>query len=196
MRQLPKKSAFRITTNLRQRIVRLTLIAGLSLLTSHSSHAQCARVLRDGDFELQTRGTVSAPWISEGTSGIDIRRGLSYHERNNAWARATSGWNAIRQPVRLAKEVTYTLKAFVRTSGNVVDGYFGFRNSDQRPVSEVRFGPLTSYRELTVRFRPTENGNFNVFAGLWAPNQDAWIQVDYVRLEYPCEDNIGNPVGE
>jgi hypothetical protein len=184
----------RLVTYLRLPMLALGLSAGLSLIACHPVMAQCAAVLRDGDFELQRSGTVSAPWIAEGRSGIDIGRSFSYRGRNNAWSRNNIGWNAIRQPVRLSAGVTYTLKAFVRTSGNVRDGYVGFRDASQRPVAEIRFGPLTSYRELSVRFRPTRTDTYNVFVGSWALNQDTWIQVDYVHVAFPCDDVILNPV--
>ena len=188
------KAITRLVTYLRLRVLALGMVGGLSLIACHTAMAQCVSVLRDGDFELQRSGTVSAPWIAEGRSGMDIGGGLSYHGRKNAWARNNTGWNAIRQPVSLSAGVTYTLKAFVRTSGNVGDGYFGFRDASQHPVSEIRFGPMTSYGELVVRYRPTRTGSYNIFAGAWALNQDTWIQVDYVRVEFPCDDVILNPV--
>ncbi|SOD03339.1 hypothetical protein SAMN05216486_11034 [bacterium JGI 053] len=163
-------------------------------LVAGAAQAQCVGVLRDGTFEAQRIGTVSAPWIAEGSAGMDVGRGLAHGGRNNAWARRNTGWNAIRQPVRLIAGVTYTLRAFVRTSENVRDGYFGFRDAAQHPVSEVKFGPLPAYGELRVTFRPTVTGPYNVFAGFWAPNQDAWIQVDDVRVTTPCNDTAANPV--
>lgn len=173
----------------------LTLIL-ISVFWSISNNvmASCASVLRDGDFETQRSATVSTPWIAEGRAGIDIRRRLSYHGNNNAWARNNTGWNAIRQPVRLFAGQNYTLKAFVRTSGNVTDGYFGFREQNQHPVAEIKFGPLPSYQELTVQFHPDATGVYNIFTGFWAPNQDAWIQIDNIRVIFPCEDVILNPV--
>lgn len=86
--------------------------------------------------------TVATPWRAEGRSGIDIRRGLSHTGANNAWARQTSGWHAIRQRVTLNAGIAYTLSGWIRTSDNVGAGYFGFRGTDQRPVAETRFGPL------------------------------------------------------
>jgi hypothetical protein len=150
----------------------------------------------DGSFEQQRTSFVSAPWTAEGRAGIDIRRGYSQSGSNNAWARNTTGWNAIRQTVRLTAGKVYTLRAFVRTSANVRDGYFGFRNWSQRPVAEIKFGPLTSYRELQVRFRPASTTSYRIFAGFWAPNQDSWIQIDNVRLESSCDDVALNPVDE
>lgn len=182
---------------MRFRTLALGTIGGaLMLLPSHTAMAQCVIVLQDGDFESQRRDTISPPWIAEGRSGIDIRKGLSYRGGNNAWIRHNTGWNAIRQAVRLSAGGVYTLTAFVRTSGNVRDGYFGFRNLRQRPVSEIKFGPLPTYQQLRVQFRPGRTGTHNIFTGFWAPNQDAWVQVDNVRVEFPCNDVIPNPVKE
>lgn len=196
MQRVTKKATARLARYLRFRILALGVLGGLLLIPYHTAMAQCVSPMRDGDFESQRIGTVSSPWVAEGSAGIDIGRSLSYHGRNNAWARNNTGWNAIRQTVRLSAGVPYTLKAFVRTSDNVRDGYFGFRNSSQRPVSEIRFGSLPGYRELSVRFSPARTGTYNIFTGLWAPNQDAWIQVDYLRVEFPCDDVILNPVDQ
>lgn len=170
------------------------LAAALVAFSAQGAAAQCVGVLRDGDFEGQRAATASAPWAGEGRTGIDIGRGLSQHGRNNAWARHNTGWNALRQTVRLIGGVTYTLRAFVRTSGNVRDGYFGFRDAAQRPVSEIKYGPLPAYTELRVTYRPRTTGTYNVFSGFWAPNQDAWMQLDNVRVTSPCNDVHLNPV--
>jgi hypothetical protein len=172
----------------------LAAALGAGPLAAGAAGAQCAGVRRDGTFEAQTSAVVETPWIAEGRAGIDIGRGLAHAGRTNAWARANTGWNAIRQPVRLIAGVTYTLRAWVRTSGNVRDGYFGFRNAAQRPVAEVKFGPLPAYSELRVTFRPGVTGAYNVFSGFWAPSQDAWIQVDDVSVTSPCNDTVQNPV--
>jgi hypothetical protein len=165
MRHPTKKVTTRLVIYLRLRILALGMIGTLSLIACHIAMAQCVGVFRDGDFELQRRNTMSVPWIAEGRSGMDIGRRLSYHGSNNAWARNNTGGNAIRQPVRLLAGVTYTRKAFVRTSGNVGDGYFGFRDGSQHPVSEIKFGSLTGYRELRVQFRPTRTDSYNIFTG-------------------------------
>lgn len=188
MRRLTGKATTRLLKYLGPRTLAFSIGAGLSLLLWQSATAQCTSVLRDGDFEAQRRGTVSAPWFTEGSAGIDIQKGLSNQGRNNAWIRNTNGWNAIGQTVHLSEGVTYTLKAFVRTSDGVRNGYLGFRDAKQSAVSELRFGPLLSYRELSVQFRPTRTGAYNVFAGVWARNQDSWIQLDNVRVEFPCDD--------
>jgi hypothetical protein len=163
-------------------------VAGAMLIPTQSALAQCVNPLRDGDFEQQRSRTVRTPWTSEGTAGIDIRRGLSRTGVNNAWARMSTGWNAIRQRVVLNAGTLYTLTGWIRTSTNLRAGYFGFRSTNQRPVSEISYAYVAGYRELRVRFRPTRSGTYYVFAGFWAPGQDAWIQIDSMRLGFPCDD--------
>ena len=174
----------------------VAVLAGLVLIPSDTALAVCVSPLKDGSFEAQRSRYVSTPWIAEGRAGIDVRRGLSYSGANNAWARNNSGWNGIRQKVWLYKNTVYTLKGYVRTSANVRDGYFGFRYANQRPVpGEKRFGSSGGrYRELRVSFRPTSTGRYYVFTGFWAPGQDAWIQVDNLRVEAACNDVVLNPV--
>lgn len=135
-------------------LVLAVLAALLVVGPASSARALCVALPYDGSFEQQRTSFVSAPWTAEGRAGIDIRKGYSRSVFNNAWARNTTGWNAIRQTVRLSAGRLYTLKAYVRTSANVRDDYFGFRNWYQRPVAQIKFGPLSSYRELRVQLPP------------------------------------------
>lgn len=169
--------------------ITLLFIASFAALTqSPTAIAMCASRPEDGSFERQKIDKVSPPWIAEGRAGIDIRRKFSHREANNAWARNDQGWNAIRQSLKLTAGDNYVISAFIRTSPNVQDGYFGFRDANQRPVAEKKFGPFPKYTEIKVPFRPERSGTYNIFAGFWAPNVDAWIQVDDVRLSFPCRD--------
>lgn len=184
-----KKLGFGLSTLAALSVIPISVIT----MPSHPAMAVCVAKLSDGDFESQRSRAVRSPWFLEGRGGIDIGRSLSYSGKNNAWVRHNSGWNAIRQPVRLLAGTVYTLTARVRTSGNVRDGYFGFRDARQRPVAEIKFGPLPTYQELRVQFRPTQTGTYNIFAGIWALNQDTWAQIDNVDVDYFCNDNIGIP---
>ena len=164
----------------------MALAAGLSLVTASPTFAQCvSTLLRDADFEEQHTQALRRPWYPEGSAGVD------FGESHSAFARSSTGWNAIRQPVSLKAGVTYTLRALVRTSGNVSSGYFGFRDAAQHPVREIPFGRLPNYTELTVQYRPVQNGLYFVFTGFWAPGQEAWIQMDHYRLDevpFSCND--------
>jgi hypothetical protein len=172
----------------------LGLVLGATNARSELTRAsQCTSLVHDGGFEGQRLPTVHWPWRAEGRAGIDIGRGLSYRGNNNAWARNISGWNGIRQNIMLSSGTTYSLTAFIRTSGNVHDGYFGFRYwPNMQPVAQMKYGPFPVYSKVSVQFTPTQSGWYVVFAGFWAPNQDAWIQVDNVDLEAPCNDTAGN----
>lgn len=156
--------------------------------------AQCATLPRDSGFEAQTRARVSSPWIQEGQAQVEMGTGNARAGSNNALLRNTRDWNAIRSRVQLRAGARYTLRAWVRTSGNVRDGYFGFRDASQRPVQEIKYGPLPRYSELRVVYRPPATGTYNLFAGFWAPGQDAWVRVDDMRMEGPCGDVVLNPV--
>jgi hypothetical protein len=170
------------------------LLAAIALLTpANTAQAICASPLLDGNFERQNRNTVSRPWVAEGKAGIDVGKRLSAEGRNNAWARSASGWNAIRQQVQLSQGVPYILTGAIRSSGNMRDGYFGIRDAAQKPVSEVKFGPLGNYRRLEVRYTPAYSGWHNIFAGFWATGKDAWIQIDDIQLMAPCNDVILKP---
>jgi hypothetical protein len=168
----------------------------LMLPPTSPAQAQCTSPLLDGNFERQNRNTVNRPWVAEGKAGIDIGKRLSAEGRNNAWARSASGWNAIRQPVQLSQGVPYILTGVIRSSGNMRDGYLGIRDAAQKPMAEVRFGPLAAYRRLEVRYTPSYSGWHNIFAGFWAPGKDAWIQVDDIQLMAPCNDVILKPADE
>jgi len=181
------------------------MIGALSLIACHTAMAQCTNILSDGNFEEQSRDLGSGrvrdrlfpPWFAEGRAAIDPKRGLSYRNDNNAWAGKKTGWNAIyHSPTPLSAGVLYTLYAFVHTSGDVREGYFGFRNKAQRPVAEDKFGPLPAYKELTIQFRPRQTGLYHVFIGFWAPNPEAWIRVDHVRLYSSCQDVNTNPADQ
>lgn len=176
-----------------RRMLLAAALAGAPALAG-TADAQCASMVRDGTFESQTRARVTSPWMQEGKAEIERGLGNSRGGDNNALLRNTTGWNAIRERVELTAGRTYTLRAFVRTTGNVRDGYFGFRDAAQRPVREIKYGPIHGYRELRVVFRPATTGTYNVFSGFWAPNQDASVRVDDVRLDGPCEDVALNPV--
>jgi hypothetical protein len=196
MRYLTKEAIKGLATYLRFRLPVWGMIAGLLVLMPyHTAKAQCASILSDGDFEEQRSDRLGIPWTPEGRAAIDPKRGLSYRGDNNAWAGKKAGWSGFyHYPTRLSAGREYVLTAFVKTSGDVHDGYFGFRDKTKRPVIELKkFGPLPNYKELTVKFRPATTGLYNVFIGFWAPTPESWIRVDLMRLDSGCQDVNANP---
>jgi hypothetical protein len=174
----------------------LMLIGTTCFVLNHNAIAACASVLRDGDFESQRSNVVSQPWVAVGKAGIDVNRRQSYSGRNNAWARNNTGWNGISQSVRLYEGQTYTVKAYVRSSSNNDQGYIGFSDANLNMLVQTRFRSLPAYQEIQAQFRPNETGTYNVFAHFWAPDQDASIKIDKVRVDSPCEDVILKPADE
>lgn len=168
----------------------LTVTFSSILLTNipiNQVQAQCTAPYSNLDFEQQP----SSYWVTEGRAGFDVNKGYSFKGENNAWMRNVSGWNGIRQKVRLKPNSNYILEAYVRTSGNVTDGYFGVRDARQKVWSELKFGSLTQYTKLTMQFRTGNTQEYNIFTGFWALGEDSWVQVDNYSLKGPspgCAD--------
>src|SRR5438045_3081311 len=117
----------------------------LLILFSHGAISQCACPLRDGNFEEAQELKRITWWKGEGSAGVEFKKSQSYAGSNNGWVRSETGrWNAIKQAVHLEAGFTYTLTAFIKTSDNVRDGYFGFRDASQHPVSEIKFGQFNA----------------------------------------------------
>ncbi|BAY97768.1 hypothetical protein NIES37_17130 [Tolypothrix tenuis PCC 7101] len=155
--------------------------------------AACPTLLLDGDFEQQASPKVSNPWVAEGEVGIDREIGNSNSGKNNVWMRNFSGWNGISQRVKLQPNAEYELKAYVRTSGNVTDGEFGVRDSNKNPLVELKFGSLSQYIPLTIKFVTGNESEYNIFTGFWAISQDSWVQVDnYSLTATMCKDEENN----
>jgi hypothetical protein len=148
--------------------------------------ALCAAPLSNGYFNQSKSTSAQSSWETEGQVTFPLIQESSPY-KHYALVKNESGWNAIRQRVRLSKGSTYKLTAKVRTSANLTDGYFGFRNTQQQPVSEIKFNH--SNRNLTVVFRPQTSGYYYVFAGLWANNGYTGMQVLNVNLTGgTCDD--------
>ena len=105
--------------------------------------------------------------------------GLARTGAGNGWVRNTSGWNDVHQTVAVTASRTYTVTAWVRTSANNADGYFGLRTTGGQVVGEQHFGRLDGYTQLSVVVNSGANTSLVAYAGLWA-NGDTWLQVDDV----------------
>jgi hypothetical protein len=142
--------------------------------------------VRDQSFENQTTNAVSPPWAVQGPDGHGIDRGLglAHSGANNAWIRtSTTNWNAITQLVPVAPNTNYVLTGWIRTSGNLADGYFGVRpGSSTSPFAETHFGIANAYTRLSVAFTSGSNTSVTVFGGYWAPGGDSWLQLDDISL--------------
>jgi S-formylglutathione hydrolase FrmB len=131
----------------------------------------------DGDFESPGMG----PWVCAGQCGVDHGAGLARTGTGNGWIRNASGWNDLHQAFTVAPNTTYTVSAWIRTSQNNADGYFGLRTSGGQVVGEQRFTRLDGYTKVTATANSGSNSTLVLYAGLWA-NGDTWAQVDDVTV--------------
>ena len=131
----------------------------------------------DGGFESPGLG----PWVCTGQCGADHGAGLARTGTGNGWIRNTSGWNNLHQTIAVIPNHTYTISAWVRTSANNADGYFGLRTPGGQVVGEQRFGRADNYTQVTRTVNSGSNSTLVVYAGLWA-NGDTWAQVDDVSV--------------
>ncbi|MCY1079016.1 hypothetical protein [Archangium lansingense] len=142
-------------------------------------------LLQDPGFENQTSNAVSYPWYVQGTDakGIDRGLGFSHSGANNGWIRTSSrNWNALKQDVQVTPNTNYVLTAWIRSSANVVGGYFGVCTVPGVIINELNYGYLPDYTAKTVTFNSGSNTSVSVFAGFWAPGSDSFIQVDDFSL--------------
>lgn len=144
-------------------------------------------LMMDSGFEAQDdRAAVGQPWTLEGDTGkgIDIGLGYAHSGLNNGFMRSASGWNAFVQSVGVQPNTSYTLTAWVHTSDNVHDGYFGVRRGSNGAVyQEIKYGPsVAGYTQLTVSFYSGSETSLSVYCGYWAPNADSWVQMDDFAL--------------
>jgi S-formylglutathione hydrolase FrmB len=133
--------------------------------------------LADGDFEAAGLG----PWACQGNCGADHGAGNGHGGTGNGWVRNTSGFNDLHQTIGVTANTTYAVSAWIRTSTNNADGYFGLRTASGQVVGEQRYGRLDGYTKVTATVNSGANTSLVIYAGLWA-NGDTWAQVDDVTV--------------
>lgn len=144
------------------------------------------------DFETLDKG-----WFTTGGAGFDVGKGLAHKGANNAWVRASSGWNAVNKFHDVFPNAHYTVAAWLRFSGSLTDGYFSVRearqlNGDGRILTERRLvGPSPAnpangnYNKYGLEFDTHDLQRILIYVGLWGKGVDAWIQIDGVEIRTP-----------
>jgi S-formylglutathione hydrolase FrmB len=132
----------------------------------------------DGGFESPGL----APWVCTGQCGADHGAGLARTGTGNGWVRNTSGWNDLHQTFTVTPNHNYTVSAWIRTSANNTDGYFGLRTTGGQVVGEQKFGRFDGYTQVTKTVNSGSNTQLVIYAGLWPNGGDTWAQVDDVTV--------------
>lgn len=134
-------------------------------------------LVHDPSFERQATGTVSTPWAVRGNGGIDNGT-WSFTADRNAFVRYNSGWHDLHQVVPVARNTSYRLTGWLRTSANNDNGFFGVRDPGGAPFAEVNFRAVGAWTRFTVTFNSGNRTSAEVFAGIWTDNGDMWLQAD------------------
>ena len=119
-----------------------------------------------------------SPWVCTGQCGRDAA-GNARTGSGNGWVRNNTGWNDIHQTIAVARNRSYTITAWVRTSSTNAAGYFGLRTLSGTVLGERQFGNLAGYTQLSVTVNSGANDNVDLYAGQWASG-DTWLQIDDV----------------
>jgi S-formylglutathione hydrolase FrmB len=122
-----------------------------------------------------------APWVCQGQCGADHGAGLARTGTGNGWVRHNTGWNDLHQTFAVTPNRNYTISAWIRTSTNNTDGYFGLRTPGGQVLGERKFGRFDNYTNVTTTVNSGPNSSLVIYAGLWA-NGDKWAQVDDVSV--------------
>lgn len=126
-----------------------------------------------------------APWACTGQCGADQGAGLARTGTGNGWVRNTSGWNDVHQSFGVTPNTSYTISAWIRTSANNTDGYFGLRTTGGQVVGERKFTRLDGYTKVTTTVNSGSNSTLVIYAGLWPNGGDTWAQIDDVTVASP-----------
>ncbi len=142
-----------------------------------------ANLVGHAGFEAQPSSAATSPWYVQGIGGIDRNLGFGHSGANNGYVRNTSGWNALKQEVSVEPNTSYTLSAWLKTSANLNDGYFGARQLNGGAIlNEIHLtASLPNYTLRTVTFNSGNNHSIELYAGTWA-TVDTWMQMDDFSL--------------
>jgi hypothetical protein len=161
-----------------------TLLAGGNPAVADTGCQGWMMHMPNSGFEDPTNGSVAPYWCGEGPDpkGVDTSGAYSATGANSGYllVQQTGGrWNALTQHIVVPANDTIELSAMVRTTANVTAAYFGVRDkATSRVHTEIRFGALTGYTRLSVRFSSGASNNYTAFVGYWSPSGLSWLVVD------------------
>lgn len=135
-------------------------------------------VVADGGWERQTTSGTSAPWVCTGRCGTDASHVTAHVGDHNGWVRNNRGWNSLHQDLRVEPSTDYVFTGWIRTSGNVDNGYIGVRSPGRQIISERNFRATTAWTRVEIPFNSGDRSAIQVFGGIWTDNGDMWLQLD------------------
>ncbi len=121
-------------------------------------------------------------WACRGNCGLDTGTFWGHSGMDNAYVRYNSGWHDIHQTVPVTANTSYTLTAWLRTSANNDNGFFGVRATNDAVIAETNFRSVGPWSRYSVTFNSGSRTSVVVFAGVWTDHGDMWVQLDDVAL--------------
>jgi S-formylglutathione hydrolase FrmB len=122
-----------------------------------------------------------ASWGCYGPCGTDWDGTYSRNGAANSWVRNDNGWNDLHQTIPVQANKSYTVTGWVRTSDNLVDGFFGLRTGDGTVLSEQHFSAAGTYTKVTATATSGSNASLEIYGGFWADG-DTFLQLDDVSV--------------
>jgi hypothetical protein len=150
-------------------------------------------LVQDPGFESQTTNTISSPWAVDGADpkGVDRGLGLAHSGANNAWINTGgTNWNAVKQTISVTPNTDYTMTVWLRGTSNIVNGWIGIADASGATFANQKFGSLSAYTKLTLKFNSGSNTSIKPYAGYYAPNVSSWLRIDDISVI--TEINNGN----
>jgi hypothetical protein len=146
--------------------------------------------IQDPGFERQTQGDgrpLVAPWSGEGPGGIGVDPSSGRNRSRCGFVhegKGLGGWSGIVQTVAVTPGTEYVLGAWIETSPTFITGAIGVRTVGGQIIAQESYGQMTSYKEVSVRFKSGTNSSIVVFTGFRsaAGPRGAWIHVDDFSL--------------
>lgn len=139
-------------------------------------------LLVDPGFEQQAGTVPSGAWGAD--PGATVETSQAPHAgQKHVRIVANNGWREVRQIVRVEPSTNYRLSAWVKTSENASDGWFGARSTKTEFSGARRFDVLSSYTQLTYLFNSAGETELYIRVGMWAIRGEAWFATDDWVLE-------------
>ncbi len=152
-----------------------------SSVKSTTTPAFPGNLIQDLSYEMQTSNQVAPPWSSVGNATIELNAHHARSGENDVHLSSVNfAWTDASQLVNIKPNTTYTLSAYIYTSGNLDANLalFDVLAVAGPNLAEVHFGPSPSgYSLISLTFNSGPYSAVNVRVG-FSGMANTWLQAD------------------